>query len=160
LTKPTHNNNNNKTKDKLMKRLIFIAILSFFCASSFGQCEEKSTQISSVGRFVQGDSKQGDMLLEAKITIDKEMIILNAIIGGQTMTISNTIKSIEICNWKEYLKTGQSVYKVSTEKGPGVIENSIIKITGKDGKTTIYFGSDPDEKGGLELEISESKIED
>jgi hypothetical protein len=142
-----------------MKRLIFITILSFFFASTFGQCDKKSTSKSSVGRFIQGDTKQEDMPVEATIIIDKKMIVLNALIGGQTITISNTIKTVEICNWKEYLKNGQSVYKVSTDKGNGVIESSIIKITGKDGKTTIYFGSDPDEKGGLELEISKSEIE-
>lgn len=156
---PIVNNNNNKLKDRLMKRLIFSSILLFIFASSFGQCEKKSTSKSSIGRFVQGDTKQEDMPLEATITIDKKMIVLNALIGGQTMTISNTIKTIEICNWKEYLKNGQSIYRVSTDKGNGVFESSIIKITGKDGKTTIYFGSDPDEKGGLELEISKSEIE-
>lgn len=65
---------------------------------------------------------------------------------------------MEVCEWKEYLKNGKAVYKVSAGKGNGVQEDSVIKITGKDGKTTIYLGSDPDEKGGLELEISESKI--
>ena len=64
-----------------------------------------------------------------------------------------------LCEWKEYLKNGQSVYKVTTDKGNGVFENSIIKIIAKDGKTTISFAAEADEKNGLELDIFESWIE-
>lgn len=143
-----------------MYRIIIITLLSFVFFSSYGQCERKSICKSSVGRFVIGDNKQEEMQLEATITIDKENIVINANIGGQATTITNKINSVDSCKWDEYLKTGKSIYRVSTNKGNNVLENSIIKITGTAGKLTIYFGSDPDEKGGLEFEIYQTKFED
>lgn len=141
-----------------MKRLLFIAILSLHFIAGFSQCDKKVSYKSISGRFVQGDTKHPDMALNATIQIDKEKIVFEISIGGNTMTTTSTIKTVETCDWKEYLKSGKSVYKVVTDK-EGVFENSIIKVIGKDGKITIYFGSDPDDKGGLELDISDSKIE-
>lgn len=142
-----------------MKHLFSIVILLFFFASAFGQCDTQFTSITSVGQFVNGDAKQTDMSIEATMAIDKEKIVLNISIGGKDATIVNTIKEIKNCEWKEFLKNGQAIYKVTTDKGDGNLEESIVKITGKDGKTTIYFGSDPDDKGGLELDMKEIKID-
>lgn len=143
-----------------MYRTIAVTLLSFVFFSSYGQCEKKSICKSVVGHFVNGGNKQEDMQLEATITIDKENIIINANMGGQDLTITNKINSVESCEWDEYLKKGKSIYRVSTNKGGNIWENSIIKIIGKDGKLTIYLGSDPDEKGGLEFDIYQTQIED
>ena len=145
---------------KHMKYLFSITLALFFFVSAFGQCDTKFTSKSSVARFVNGDAKQNEMPIEATIAIDRGQIILNLSIGGKSATIINTIKEIEKCEWKEFLKNGQAIYKVTTDKGDGYPEDSIVKITGRDGKATIYFGSDPDDKGGLELDMAEIKVED
>ncbi len=80
-------------------------------------------------------------------------------IAGQSLNISNNIQKVTVCEWKEYLKNGQAIYKVSTDKGNGIFENSIIRLTAKDGKVTILFTSEADEKNGLELDTYENWIE-
>ncbi len=143
-----------------MKRFISLTILfSSLFVAAIGQCDQKATLTSKFGRFIQGDSRQSEMPINAIIKIDNEKILLILSMGSQSMTVTNTIKKREICEWKEYLKNGQSIYKVTSDKGDGIAEDSVIKINGKDGKTTIYFGSDPDEKGGIELNISEITID-
>lgn len=142
-----------------MKTLILTAVFVSFSVLSFAQCDKKATLKSLTGRFVQDGTRQDEMPFEATITINTEKIILATSAGGPSLTIANTINEVVTCQWKEFLKNGTTIYKVSTDKGNGVPEPSVIKLSSKDGKTTIYFGSDPDDKGGLELDISESRIE-
>lgn len=143
-----------------MNRIMFIVILSMGFTAAIGQCDKSATCKAVKGRFIQKDATQNDLPINATITIDKSKIVLIVKVGGQSMSITNTIKIIESCEWIDYLKSGSAIYKVSTDKGDGgILEDSIIKITGKEGKTTIYFASDPDERGGIEMELSEIKIE-
>jgi|GEM_PF-5419814 len=139
-----------------MKTILMIGLFLCSTISALSQCDQSTVSKTTVGRFIQANSKQADIPFEATITITKEKIILKGNIAGQTLNITNTIQSIITCEWKEYLKTGQSVYKVVTDKGNGTSENGIIRITGKDGKTTILFSSDTDNSDGLELDIKET----
>lgn len=143
----------------LMKKLLMLGVFCSILSVGYTQCEKLSVSKTSSGRFIQNNVKQADIPFEATITISKEKITLSGNIAGQSINIDNEIKSVVLCEWKEYLKNGQSVYKVTTDKGNGVFENSIIKIIAKDGKTTISFAAEADEKNGLELDIFESWIE-
>lgn len=136
-----------------------LGVFSSIVSVGYTQCEKLSVSKTSSGRFIQNNVKQPDIPFEATITINKEKIKLSGNIGGQSISIDNEIKSVVLCEWKEYLKNGQSIYKVSTDKGNGIFENSVIRIIAKDGKTTISFASEADDKNGLELDIYESWIE-
>ena len=140
-----------------MKLLI---LLSFFSAISFtasAQCDRSVILQSTNGRFAKGDNRESDMTIEATAQVSKEKIVLIITLGGKTSTITNTINQVSTCDWKEYLVNGKTIYKVTTDKGDGHSEASIIRLTSKNGKTTMYFGSDPDTDGGLELDMTESK---
>ncbi|WP_133475420.1 hypothetical protein [Sediminibacterium goheungense] len=142
-----------------MKKLCMLGVFIGASLTGFTQCEKASVSKTSTGRFIQENAKQPDFPFEGTVTIGNGKIILNGNIAGQPLSISNTISNVALCNWKEYLQNGQAVYKVSTDKGNGNLENSIITITGKDGKVKILFTSESDEKSGLELDIVETQIE-
>jgi len=143
----------------MKKALLVCSVLLLSVTAVFAQCDKKVVCKSKVGRFVMGATGSPEMSIEATIALDKDKIEISMVMEGQSMSIISTIKSVEVCEWKEYLKNGQSVYKVSANKGGGTSEDAIIKVVAKDGKLTVYLGSDPDDKGGLELQISDTVIE-
>ena len=138
---------------------IFILAICFIAAgfSASAQCDRSVILQSVTGRSVQGDTRDRDMTIEATAQVSKEKIVLIITLGGKTSTITNTINQVTTCDWKEYLVNGKTIYKVTTDKGDGHTEPSIIRLTSKNGKTTMYFGSDPDTDGGLELDVTETK---
>ncbi len=142
-----------------MKKLSLLGVLLVMASFTIAQCNLSSVSKISTGRFIQNNAKQPDFPFEGTLTIDKEKILLKGSIAGQSLNISNNIQKVTVCEWKEYLKNGQAIYKVSTDKGNGIFENSIIRLTAKDGKVTILFTSEADEKNGLELDTYENWIE-
>jgi len=140
-----------------MKLFILTAFLSVMTIAASAQCDHEVILQSTTGRFVDGDKKDSDKNIEATIRVSKDKFVLLLTIAGETSTITNTIDKVTACDWKEFLVNGKSAFKVTTDKGDGKKEPSVIRLNSKNGKTTIYFGSDPDDKGGLELDVDEVK---
>lgn len=138
---------------KLFLLTSLFATLSFY---SHAQCDRSLILQSTNGRFVKGNDRQQDMILEATAQVSKEKIVFIISMNGKTSTITNTINSSS-CDWQDFLVNGNTEYKVTTDKGDGHPEASVIRLISKNGKSTLYFGSDPDKKGGLELDVFEVK---
>ncbi|MET0392535.1 MAG: hypothetical protein ABW019_05315 [Chitinophagaceae bacterium] len=143
-----------------MKNLMFTVLFAVLSLAATAQCDKKATAKATTGYFVQDGNKQQGMPFDASLTFSKDKIVITINMSGQSMTVTNTITETVSCEWKSFLKDGKAVYKASANKGTGDVEPTTIRINGKDGKTTIYFGNDPDTDGGLELELTEIKVEE
>lgn len=141
-----------------MKNLILTALFGVLFLAAAGQCDKKATAKASTGYFVQEGNRQ-PIPMEASLTFSKEKVLITIQAGGQSMNVTNTIVEVVSCEWKDFLKDGKAVYRASANKGSGDPEPTTIRINAKDGKTTIYFGDDPDTNEGLELELKEINVE-
>lgn len=139
-----------------MKLFILTTLFAAFSLHVSAQCDHTVILQSTNGRFVNGKDRQSDMPLEATVQVFKDKIVLTLSINGRNSMITSKIDQVN-CDWQDFLVNGNTEYKVTTDKGDGHPEASLIRLISRNGKSTIYFGSDPDKKGGLELDVLEVK---
>ncbi|WP_430899202.1 MULTISPECIES: hypothetical protein [unclassified Paraflavitalea] len=137
-----------------MKQLLLLVASTLISTVTFAQCD-KSFECKSVkAYFVKPNDERVEIEAESSVKFEKGKITLTISIQGNEATFYSKIDETEKCEWKEAFKEGISSFKVTTDKG-AVQEKSVIKLIGKEGKLKVYFGSDPDDKGGMELIVKD-----